>query len=235
MDNYKDITVVIPTINEEGTIGKLAKALTSSYSGIHVLVVDDGSTDGTHEVVRKIWAKNRNVRLYDRKAARKPKGLAYSMMDGMEHATTRFVIFMDGDLQHPPELVGRMAKLLHQGSPIVVATRTKTYNPVRYRAAISSVFSAIGHVVLYVQGSATTHDIFSGYFGLEKGFSEKLIYRNKQRFVGEGYKFLFDLLKCIRNGNVSISEVPYLFRRREYGSSKAEVRQGIALIKSFIT
>jgi hypothetical protein len=93
----------------------------------------------------------------------------------------------------------------------------------------------MGNAVLRAQGSTTSSDIFSGYFGIEKKYAERIIRNNNKRFVGEGYKFLFDLLKCIPAGKTKIEEVPYIFKARLSGSSKAAIGQGVALLKSYLS
>ncbi len=235
MMQYKDITVVIPTINEEGSIGTLIKRLLTLYNGIRIAVIDDGSSDGTLQIAKAFSRKEENVHVYDRKALGLKKGLEYSMIDGMRFSKTRYVVFIDGDLQHPPEGIKRIAAELSKGSSIAIAVRAYGYNTLLHRTIISSVLSAIGIMVLRMQGSATSRDIFSGYFGVEKSYAEKILKHNKKRFVGEGYKFLFDLLKCIPTGETTMAEIPYRFKERQFGSSKAAVSQGIALLRSYFT
>lgn len=235
MVRYGDTTIVIPTINEEKTIGVLTRRLLSMYPGVRVIVVDDGSTDGTKRRIAAIASRNRSVSLYDRKARGLPKGLAYSMMDGVRIARTRYAVFMDGDLQHPPRVVGPVVRRLRAGYPISIAVRAKTYNPVVYRAIISSVLSVFGWFVLWAEGRASSRDIFSGYFGVDTAYARKIMERNRNRFVGDGYKFLFDLLKCIPRKDARIAEVPYIFVVRKFGSSKANIRPVLKLMKSYLT
>ena len=58
---------------------------------------------------------------------------------------------------------------------------------------------------------------------------------NRKRFVGYGYKFLFDLLKSTSLSEVRKAEIPYTFKARRYGLSKATFKQGVALLMSFVT
>ena len=197
--------------------------------------MDDGSTDSTKKEVLSVANKSNKVRFYDRKKEGHKKGLANSMIDGLSLTKTKYAIFMDGDMQHPTETIKKIYLRLRKGDKIVIATREKIYNTIAYRQAISYVFSALGIMALKMQGSATSNDIFSGYFGLESNFARKKIEENRKRFIGEGYKFLFDLLKSTRMNEVPISEIDYRFKTRTHGSSKASIKQGTALILSFIT
>ncbi len=233
--DYSDITTVIPTLNEGRSLKVLIPLLLGRYPGIRVLVVDDGSTDGTKRVVSGFASRGSQVAFLDRKAKGLKKGLTGSMADGLMASRTKYVVFMDGDLQHPVEVLGRIAAELKRGNEIVVATRHKFMNRILYRRVISDVSTALGLAVLGAQGSKTSRDIFSGYFGLRRDFAAGKLKENRQRFVGEGYKFLFDLLKSTKRGEASLAEVSYLFKTRKYGSSKASLKQGIALAKSFLS
>ncbi len=93
----------------------------------------------------------------------------------------------------------------------------------------------IGKIVLAATGKETCGDIFSGFFGVDRELFLGVLERNRGRFVKEGYKVLFDFLKCVKRGTLRISEVPYVFRTRKFGSSKAGFPQGMALVKSFVT
>ena len=232
---YTDFTVVISTLNEQKTIGSLIKKLRSSYSDIRILVMDDGSTDNTGSAVKHIAGSNRNIIFYDRAGSNLPKGLTYSMMDGIRLANTKYVIFMDGDMQHPPNTIRKISKNLEDGAQIVIAARAKTYNSVFYRHIISKACTTIGYAILRLRNKSRSQDIFSGYFGVDRVYAMNVIRRNQGRFVGRGYKFLFDLLKCIDYGKARVIEVPYRLHRRRYGKSKARIMHGIALIKSFVT
>jgi dolichol-phosphate mannosyltransferase len=233
---YSDFTLVIPTFNEEGTIGMLIHKVLAEYRGIKITVVDDGSTDSTKAIVEGLSLRNgSSVRFYDRKKLGRERGLANSMIDGLLISKTKYVIFMDGDMQHPVHALARIMSDLRDGSRIVVASRQKTYNPILYRHVISTVLTLMGTAILKAGGRATSSDIFSGYFGLETAYARRKVAQNRRRFVGEGYKFLFDLLKSTSAGEVDIREVPYTLRARKHGSSKATLRQGMALIKSFVT
>ena len=232
---FNDVTVVIPTINEDESIGRLIKLLTSNHQKMSVIVVDDGSTDKTKLIVTGLGSKNKRVRFYDRKMIGLPKGLTNSMIDGLNLSKTKYVIFMDADFQHPVYLLPKILTQLENGNNMVIAVRAKVYNQILYRHIISSLFSTIGSLILASNQSPTSKDIFSGYFGLERTFAKRKIKINRKRFVGYGYKFLFDLLKSTSLNEVRKAEIPYTFKARRYGSSKATFKQGVALLKSFVT
>ncbi len=232
--DYSDLTIVIPTLNEEESIGRLISKLTGSYDGIRVIVSDDGSDDGTERVVGRLSRRNGNVKFLDR-SKRPDKGLTASAIEGILDAKTKYVIVMDADLQHPPQTVGRIKRGLDSGNGVVVAVRKSVTGWQLYRRIVSRSLILVGYAVLLAGRRERCGDIFSGFFGVDRKLFSKVYGRNRNRFVGEGYKILFDLLKCIDRGSVKVSEVPYAFHVREAGSSKAGVRQAAALLRSFLS
>ena len=170
---FNDVTVVIPTINEGESIGRLVNLLTSNHQKISIIVVDDGSTDKTKQIVTGLESKNKKVRFYDRDILGLPKGLTNSMIDGLNLSKTKYVIFMDADFQHPVYLLDKILTQLKNGNNIVIAVRAKVYNHILYRQIISSIFSSIGTLILVSNQRPTSKDIFSGYFGLESALQKE--------------------------------------------------------------
>jgi len=231
---FKDITIVLPTLNEGENIGILIGYIKKNYPDISILVVDDGSTDGTKEVVKKAAAHDDKIALIDRAALHLQRGLTASIVYGIKAASTKYVIVMDADMQHPPAVIRSIAEKL-QRCRVVVATRASVKNWALYRKIISRSMIYIGYFILLLRGAARCNDIFSGYFGVERKLFVDVYKNNERRFVPYGYKVLYDFLKCIKHSEVTVCDVPYNFRIRKKGSSKAGLKQGMALLKSFIS
>lgn len=234
MADYSDFTIVLPTLNEEGTIGTLIKELSRRCSGISVIVSDDGSTDGTKRIVTAL-GKNSKVAFFDRKAKGLQRGLTASVVDGILNSKTRFTIVMDADLQHPPEVAKKVADMLKAGNGLVVAVRADVKGWELHRKLISKALITLGYGILAARGSERCSDIFSGFFGVNRRLFMETYNANERRFVGGGYKVLYDFLKCERRGSVKVAEVPYSFGLRKFGASKAGFRQGVLLFKSFLS
>lgn len=231
--DYKKFTVVLPTLNEKRTIGEIVRYITRNYAGSKVLVVDDGSSDGTKEMVLDISKENADVSLFDRHAKGLARGLSASIIDGIMHSGTEYVIVMDADMQHPPGKIQDIAVKLMEGNDLVVANRAKVNNWALYRKIISRVLMYTGKIVLFIRAKETCVDIFSGYFGIRREIFDDVYGKNRRRFVKEGYKTLFDFLKCVERGKLMIANVPFVFHTREFGKSKASTKQGLAVLKSF--
>lgn len=209
---YRDVTVVIPTLNEEKNIEKLITVLKKTYKGITVIIVDDGSTDNTQAVAKKAGAM-----IIDR--SKKPiHGLCISVIEGILAAKTEYAIVMDGDMQHPYEKIAEIAeKLQHCG--LVVGTREQVLNdwPL-HRKLMSKLAIALGHLRLMFSGTYC-EDIVSGFFGVQTKLFKEVIAKKYDTYELRGYKVLFDTLKYLPS-NTKVYQLKYDFGLREAGASK---------------
>jgi dolichol-phosphate mannosyltransferase len=233
-NNYSNFTVILPTLNEERSIGKLMEIIARSYEGIKILVVDDNSDDGTEEVVNRAIRRKMNVSLLV-PLSKGRLGLTGSVIKGIERSRTEFVIIMDADLQHNPRYIGQIAAALNSGADVAIAVRENVEGWVLYRRIISRMLIIAGNIVLYIRKCQGSADILSGFFGMRRLRFMDVYRKNSHRFVKGGYKILFDFLKCTRKGSISVHEVGYTFDSRKYGASKAGMKQGLLLLKSFLS
>ena len=120
VDN-KDITLILPTLDEEKNIKDALDIVNNLYPGISVIVADDGSADKTQDLVMDY--KQGNVTLLDR-SAEKENGLTGSILDAVRLVNTEHIIVMDADLQHPPEKIANIAETLRYND-IVIGMREK--------------------------------------------------------------------------------------------------------------
>lgn len=224
---YKDTTIVIPTLNEAGNIGSLLRDLYAQYSGSSIIVVDDGSTDGTQTMV-----KSANATLLDRTGKR--KGLTASVVDGVLRAQTPFVVVMDADGQHPVTAVKELIDALRAGNAVAVGTRTAFPSDwTLVRRIISSCANSLGRIRLFLSG-AYTPDVVSGFFAVRTSVFQTQIHAHRDSFIPEGYKVCLDLLKTLPR-KTKVAAVSYSFLLRETGGSKMGAKQVFAYLKSLLT
>ncbi|MBS0243457.1 MAG: glycosyltransferase family 2 protein [Proteobacteria bacterium] len=131
----RSLSIVIPVLNEAKNIDRLAERLTSSLAGLgnsyEVIIVDDGSTDGTLDALRALNSRDPRFKAV---SLSRNFGKEIAVAAGLERATGQGVIIMDGDLQHPPEAVPRFIELWDLGYDIVYGQRTdRSRNSLRER------------------------------------------------------------------------------------------------------
>lgn len=229
--DYSEITVIIPTLNEEQNIGRLIDRLMELYPGINILVVDDGSQDRTPLIVQEKSDTFSTVRLLDRR--NEPvKGLTISIRDGILNTHTKWFIIMDGDFQHPPESIVDAMACMENDPDLIIGRRDEIEEWPFTRRLISVGAQTLGKISLFIRRRKIPKDIMSGFFG---GKTETLreFARNDKILEFTGYKFLFDVLKVFPRDK-KICEFGYVFRNREYGTSKIGRKQIFAFIKSLI-
>ncbi len=202
------ISVVTPTYNEAGSLPTLAQRLALALAGreYELVVVDDGSPDGTADVADALAARL-PVRLV-RRAGK--AGLASAVLAGFAAARGDVLVVMDADLSHPPETVAALVAALDAGADLAVASRYVRGGgmedwPLR-RRIVSRAACLLGSLLVPVR------DATSGFFAVRRAAIEGV------RLNGIGFKIGFEVIARARARR--IVEVPYTFRDRELGASK---------------
>jgi polyisoprenyl-phosphate glycosyltransferase len=135
-----ELSVVVPCYNEEESLPSLVSALTSELSALvdnfEVILVDDGSSDRTLELLREINVADPRFRFA---ALSRNFGKESAMLAGLTQARGAKVAIIDADLQHPPTLLATMLPLIDSGFHQVVARRTRTDDPA-FRTFLSRVY-----------------------------------------------------------------------------------------------
>lgn len=223
MDDFSNLTVIIPTLNEEENVPKLVVLLSKRYKGIKIIVADDGSADGTKRVVENLAKRNRNIRFLDRKN-KSVHGLTASVLDAAMRVNTSKIALMDGDMQHPFEKISEISKALDR-MDLVIGVRTHVKNWGFQRRIISKGMNLLVYVVFKLRGKPVCDDMMSGFFGIRTSLFKSLISRNRKAYVEKGYKVMLDTLRVIGR-NARIGEVKYsTFHDRLHGKSKLGMHQ----------
>jgi len=212
----KSFALVLPTLNEAGNIDtvlqKITDALRPCDCEYEVVIVDDGSTDGTIEKVRFWSARDSRVRVLSRAGER---GLAGAVLYGWSHCAAELVGVMDADLQHPPELLPHLLQEAREAD-IAIASRyaqedgVEGWNPLR---ALVSRLSTLAAAPLIHKRNLGITDPMSGFFVIHRRCIQGL------SFQTTGFKLLLEIL--VRGRIRKAKEIPYHFGLRQAGRSKA--------------
>ena len=140
----KRISFVVPVYNEEENLhefhkrlGKVMEALPYDYD---LIFVDDGSSDSSHLILAELAEKDEHVQVY---FLSRNYGHQLALTCGLDNACGDAVITMDGDLQHPPELVPELLKLWEDGFQIVQTVRTATEDASFFKNITSKAYYKI--------------------------------------------------------------------------------------------
>ncbi|HBU69838.1 MAG TPA: dolichyl-phosphate beta-D-mannosyltransferase [Elusimicrobia bacterium] len=204
--------IIIPTYNEKENIERLLESL-SAFSA-DILIVDDNSPDGTAEMVNKFSRKDSRIKLLSRQGK---LGLASAYIEGFSRAISggyEYVITMDADLSHPPELI---AELTRAGESFVTGSRYVKGGKITgwpfYRHILSRGANFYARTVLGLKN----RDLTSGFNFISTALLKEIEY---QKLSSEGYGFLIEMkYRAIKKG-FSIKEIPITFTERKNGSSK---------------
>ncbi|WP_347220144.1 glycosyltransferase family 2 protein, partial [Chryseobacterium sp.] len=138
----KKISIVIPAHNEEGNVALVHEKIKEVFSGLknyvfEIIFVNDGSRDNTQQKLEELSQQYEEVKFieFSRNFGHQP-----AVKAGMDYADGNAVISMDGDLQHPPELIPEMIQKWEEGYDIVYTVRTYPKQISYFKRKTSDVF-----------------------------------------------------------------------------------------------
>lgn len=215
-----DSIVIIPTYNEKENIEKIIRAVFSLEKSFDILVVDDGSPDGTAQIVREIMVSEFADRLFIIERSGK-QGLGTAYIAGFKWALERhygYVIEMDADFSHNPDDLPRLYAACHNdGADVSVGSRYVTgVNVVNWPMGRILMSYFASQYVRIVTG-IPVHDTTAGFVCYRREVLETLEL-DKIRF--KGYAFQIEMKYTAYKIGFKIKEVSVVFVNRQEGTSK---------------
>jgi glycosyltransferase involved in cell wall biosynthesis len=224
------VSIIIPTRNEAGNVAELLRRIDQGVGDLRVetLFVDDSDDETPQRVLEAGALIERPVRLLHRAPGDRADGLGGAVVKGLAAARAPWVVVMDGDLQHPPELVPQLLRAAAQTqADIVVASRytaagdaTGLSNRGR---TVASRFATVAARLLFPRRLRVITDPMSGFFALRVAAVDYSALRPK------GFKILLEIV--LRGDPLKAVEVPFQFGPRLSGQSKASVQEGVRLLR----
>jgi dolichol-phosphate mannosyltransferase len=214
--------VVLPTYDEAENIAAISAAILTSLPDATLLVVDDGSPDGTGRLADGLAAGDARIRVHHRRAK---QGLGRAYLDGFGVALgggARRVVQMDADFSHDPAVLPAMLEPLERdGADLVIGSRYAPGGGVVDWGIGRRVISRGGSLFARVVLGLPANDLTGGFKAWN---AEALAAIPFQGVHAGGYVFQIEMTFRAHRGGARIHEVPITFRDRRVGQSKMSRR-----------
>ena len=217
------ISIVIPVFNESESIGflldELINVMSSHNCNFELIVVNDGSTDNTHQVLKQLTLKIKELCVI---SLRKNYGQTAAMSAGFDNSIGDIVITLDGDLQNDPNDIPKLISEINNGYDLICGWRFDRKDKLLNRKIPSKIANKL---IAQVTG-LNFHD----YGCSLKAFKKEII--DDIKLYGELHRFL-PVLANIEGAR--IKEIKVNHRSRKYGSSKYGINRTFKVLMDLLT
>ena len=210
--------VIIPTYNEKENIEKIIRAVFALEGSFHILVIEDGSPDGTAAIVKKMQTEFPDRLFMIERQGKLGLGTAYitGFKWSVEHLYD-YIFEMDADFSHNPEDLPRLYEACRNGADLAIGSR--------YCNGISVINWPIGRVIMSYYASVyvrtvlgmKVYDTTAGFKCYRRRVLETI---NLEKVKMKGYGFQIEMKYSTYKLGFKIQEVPIIFVDRKEGTSK---------------
>tara|TARA_B100001123_G_C15216071_1_gene989264 strand:- start:163 stop:852 length:690 start_codon:yes stop_codon:yes gene_type:complete len=207
------LSIIIPVYNEESTVinvlNKIKESLENKFK-YEVIVINDGSTDKTKELLEK------NANLYNKLITNEVnKGKGFAVRKGLENSTGTHITFQDADLEYDPKDLLKLQKIfLDFDADGVIGSRFNYSDYTRTHNLLNKFGNKILTFIFNILYNTTFTDIYSCYFAFKKNLL------NIAELKTDGFEQHAEILcKVIKRGN-KFYEVPISYNGRNYSEGK---------------
>jgi len=232
------VTVILPTYNEKGNIGRVIDQLQAEFTRVKqhqmdILVVDDNSPDGTQDEVKQAMRRHKHVHLI----TGTKQGLGKAYIRGMDYAIEKLgadVVFeMDADMSHDPREIHKFLQKIDAGYDLVVGSRYIQGGSIPSNWGIHrKIFSVTGNLIVRsILLNFSQHEWTNGYRAIRTSLYQQL---RPELIEFTGYTFQVSFLhKAILLG-AKITEIPIQFTDRTLGKSKIPAAEYITNLLKYL-
>ena len=218
--------LVLPTYNEAENIKQIVSAAGAVLSqaapeGFRVLIVDDGSPDGTGEIAEELAAEHAWVSVLHRT---EKAGIGPAYLAGFAHALAHgagYVMEMDSDFSHDPADLARLLAAVHAGADLALGSRYVPGGGVRNWGLLRRFISEGGSTYARLVLGLKVKDLTGGFKCFRREVLERIQFDSVR---SRGYAFQVELTYRAVQAGFRVVEVPIVFRDRERGQSKMSWR-----------
>jgi dolichol-phosphate mannosyltransferase len=224
------VTVVVPTYDEASNIETLLRRVRAALPDADVLIVDDGSPDGTADIVEGLASELGRIQVLRRPAK---SGLGSAYREGFALAMARgalIIVQMDADLSHDPAALPALVSIVEHGVDLAMGSRYVPGARIVGWPARRHSLSRWGNRYAAGMLGLAVNDATAGY----RAYSADALRRiDVAQVTAEGYGFQIEMTYRHVKGGGSVVEVPIIFVDREHGISKLSggiVREALWLV-----
>jgi dolichol-phosphate mannosyltransferase len=210
--------IIIPTYNEKDNIVAILQVIFSLQQHFHVLVVDDGSPDGTGQIVKDLISLYPDCLFIEERKGKLGLGTAY--IHGFKWALARgyeYMFEMDADFSHDPTDLDKLYRACKNGADVAVGSRYVRNGRIENWPFMRHVYSRGGAVYTRLITWMPVNDPTAGFVCYTRKVLDTINF-NEIQFVG--YAFQVEMKFAAWKLGFKIVEVPIIFRDRKHGTSK---------------
>lgn len=214
---YHDTWVVLPTYDEAENLPGISEAILAALPGARLLVVDDGSPDGTGELADRLAEGEPRIRVLHRADK---EGLGKAYLAGFERVLKEGagrIVQMDADWSHSPDALPSLVKALDEGADLVIGSRYISGGGVQGWGFVRRFISRGGSLFARTVLRLGPHDLTGGFKAWRRKTLEGIDW---DRVHSGGYVFQIEMTFLATRAGARVAEVPIVFRDREVGESK---------------
>jgi dolichol-phosphate mannosyltransferase len=218
--------LILPTYNEVENVEAMVRAASEVLKGatdgaFHILVVDDGSPDGTGEIADRLASEQDWMKVLHRT---EKNGIGPAYLAGFRYALdhgAEFVMEMDCDFSHDPADLARLLGALDQGADLALGSRYVPGGGVADWGLLRRVISQGGSTYARLILGLSIRDLTGGFKCFRREVLEAIHFDSVR---SQGYAFQVELTYRAVEAGFRVVEVPIIFRDREQGQSKMSWR-----------
>lgn len=220
--------VIIPTFNEKENIENIIAAVINLQLNYHVLIIDDGSPDGTAAIVKSLMSRYNGQLFLEERSGKQGLGTAY--IYGFKWAISKgyqFIFEMDADFSHNPTDLERLYQACKNGADVAVGSRYVKGGAVANWPADRIILSKGASIYTRMITWMPVKDPTAGFVCYKKEVLEAI---NLDGIGFVGYAFQIEMKFAAWKLGFSIAEVPITFIDREFGASKMNkgiIKEGV--------
>jgi dolichol-phosphate mannosyltransferase len=215
--------IIVPTYNEIENLENVYGQITNAAKACHILIIDDGSPDGTGKLADKIAKKDKRVEVMHRAGK---LGLGTAVTAGFHFALDRryeLILTIDADLSHNPSYIPQMISLMDEYDLVIGSRYIRDGGMVNWSLPRLLISLFTNYMLKKILGMEMK-DCSGGF----KCYTAELIRKiNVDRVISPGYVFYVEILYRAVRAGARVKEIPIIFVNRRQGKSKLHIREVI--------